>query len=182
MPYRFAALALVASLGASAPAFAGAPQPAKPVAPTLYAGRWYEIARTTNKMQADCLASTTDFSNYQAGRFSAVQTCHKGSPAGPKTTISVSGRVLPSSGNAKMQLGMLGGLISREYWILDHADDNGWLIMTTSDGRYVWLMSRQPQISAAVKAAVVGRMQQLGLNLTKLAFPQQQQQQQQASR
>jgi apolipoprotein D and lipocalin family protein len=78
--------------------------------------------------------------------------------------------VLPSSGNAKMQLGMLGGLISREYWILDHADDNNWLIMSTSDGRYVWLMSRQPVVPQAVKAAAIGRMQQLGLNLTKLAF------------
>ncbi len=82
--------------------------------------------------------------------------------------------MLPASGNAKMQLGMLGGLISREYWILDHADDNNWLIMATSDGRYVWLMSRQPAITAAVRAAAIGRMQQLGLNLTRLAFPQQQ--------
>jgi apolipoprotein D and lipocalin family protein len=87
-------------------------------------------------------------------------------------TMTVQGRVLPASGNAKMQLGLLGGLISKEYWILDHADDNGWLIMTTSDGRYVWLMSRRPVITAAVKAAAIGRMQQLGLNLSRLAFPQ----------
>ncbi|HVN00919.1 MAG TPA: lipocalin family protein [Caulobacteraceae bacterium] len=177
MQFRLAVLALVASLAVCAPALAAAPQPAKPVAPTLYSGRWYEIARTTNKMQADCLASTTDFSGYKGGAFSAVQTCHKGSPTGPKTTISVSGHILPSSGNAKMQLGMLGGLISREYWILDHADDNNWLIMTTSDGRYIWLMSRQPVIPEQVRVAAIGRMQQLGLNLAKLAFPQQASQQ-----
>ena len=165
-----AACALAALLGSAGPALATTPQPAKPVAVNLYSGRWYEIARTTNKMQADCLASTTDFSGWRGGAFSAVQTCHKGSPSGPKQTISVQGHVLPSSGNAKIQLGMLGGLISREYWILDHADDNNWLIMTTADGRYIWLMSRQPVIAQAVKAAAIGRMQQLGLNLTKLAF------------
>jgi apolipoprotein D and lipocalin family protein len=163
-----AACALVAALGLAGAACAAPPQPAKPVASTLYSGRWYEIARTTNKIQADCVASTTDFSGYRAGNFSAVQTCRKA--AGQPQTISVQGHVLPSSGNAKIQLGMLGGLISREYWILDHADDNGWLIMCTSDGRYIWLMSRQPAITAAVKAAAVGRMQQLGLNLTKFAF------------
>ena len=166
-------VALAALLGLSAPAGAATPQPAKPVATNLYSGRWYEIARTNNKMQADCLASTTDFSGWRGGAFSAVQTCHQGAVTGPAKTMSVQGHVLPSSGNAKMQLGILGGLISREYWILDHADDNNWLIMATSDGRYVWLMSRQPVISAAVRAAAVGRMQQLGLNLTKLAFPQQ---------
>ena len=28
--------------------------------------------------------------------------------------------------------------------ILDHADDNGWAIMATPNGHYVWLMSRRP--------------------------------------
>jgi apolipoprotein D and lipocalin family protein len=169
MKFVSAACTMAALLTLSTPASA-MPQPAKPVAPNLYSGRWYEIARTNNKMQADCLASTTDFSGWRGGAFSAVQTCHKGSPTGPKQTVSVQGHVLPSSGNAKIQLGMLGGLISREYWILDHADDNGWLIMTTADGRYVWLMSRQPAIPQAVKVAAITRMQQLGLNLAKLAF------------
>ena len=173
MKLTTAACVLVALLGLAGPALATAPQPAKPVPVNLYSGRWYEIARTTNRMEADCLASTTDFSGWRGGAFSAVQTCYKGAPSGPKTTISVQGHVLPASGNAKMQLGMLGGLISREYWILDHASDNGWLIMTTADGRYVWLMSRQPVIPEAVKAAAIGRMQQLGLNLTRLAFPKQ---------
>jgi apolipoprotein D and lipocalin family protein len=169
------ACALVALLGSAGAAVAAAPpQPAKAVSANLYSGRWYEIARTTNRMQADCQASTTDFSGWRSGSFSAVQTCHKGAPTGPRTTVTVQGHVLPSSGNAKMQLGMLGGLISREYWILDHADDNNWLIMATSDGRYVWLLSRQPEITAAAKAAAIGRMQQLGLNLTRLAFPPQQ--------
>jgi apolipoprotein D and lipocalin family protein len=174
MTFLSAACALVAALSFSANALAGAPpQPARPAPANLYSGRWYEIARTNNKMQADCLASTTDFSGWRSGAFSAVQTCHKGAVGGPTTSITVQGHVLPASQNAKIQLAMLGGLISREYWILDHADDNGWLIMTTSDGRYIWLMSRQPVIAPAVKAAAVARMQQLGLNLTRLIFPQQ---------
>ena len=169
-----AACALVVASSLGAPALAGAPpQPTRPAPVNLYSGRWYEIARTNNKMQADCLASTTDFSGWRGGAFSAVQTCHKGAVSGPTTSVTVQGHVLPSSRNAKIQLAMLGGLISREYWILDHADDNGWLIMTTSDGRYIWLMSRQPVIAPAVKAAAVARMQQLGLNLTRLIFPQQ---------
>jgi apolipoprotein D and lipocalin family protein len=168
-----AGYALVALLCLAGPAVAGNPQPARPVPVNLYSGRWYEIARTPNRMQADCQASTTDFSGWRAGVFSVVQTCHKGAPSGPKQTMNVEGHVLPASQNAKIQLAVLGGLISREYWILDHADDNGWLIMTTADGRYIWLMSRQPVIPAAVRTAAVGRMQQLGLNLTRLIFQQQ---------
>jgi apolipoprotein D and lipocalin family protein len=150
-----AACALVVASSLGAPALAGAPpQPTRPAPVNLYSGRWYEIARTNNKMQADCLASTTDFSGWRSGAFSAVQTCHKGAVSGPTTSVTVQGHVLPSSRNAKIQLAMLGGLI-------------------TSDGRYIWLMSRQPVIAPAVKAAAVARMQLLGLNLTRLIFPQQ---------
>jgi apolipoprotein D and lipocalin family protein len=172
MKLATAVLAFVTLLAGAASA-AATPQPAKPVAANLYTGRWYEIARTPNHMQSDCQGGTTDFSGWVAGAFSAVQTCHEGTPVGPKHTVSVEGHVLPASQNAKMQLGMLGGLISREYWILDHAPDNAWLIMSTSDAHYVWLMSRQPVLSAAARAQALARIQQLGFNLARLSFPQQ---------
>jgi apolipoprotein D and lipocalin family protein len=161
------------ALATAAPAIAAAPQPTKPVPAFLYTGRWYEIARTPNHIQVDCEASTTDFSGWAAGVFSAVQTCHSGTPAGPKRTISVQGHVLPASQNAKMQLAMLGGLISKEYWILDRSQDNAWLIMSTPDARYVWLMSRQPVLNAAARQAAMARLQALGFNLGRLAFPRQ---------
>jgi apolipoprotein D and lipocalin family protein len=155
------------------PTKAIAAQPAKPVPANLYTGRWYEIARTPNKMQADCQASTTEFSGWAAGAFKAVQTCHKGAPTGPTQVIRVDGKVLPASENAKIQLGMLGGLISQEYWILDHADNNRWLIMCTANQRYVWLLSRAPELTAAERAEALARLQQLGFSLAHLAFPHQ---------
>ena len=170
------ASALIAALSlavcAAGPALA-TPQPAKPVAANLYSGRWYEIARTPNKMQADCQGATTEFSGWAAGAFRAVQICHKGAATGPAQVMKVDGKVLPASQNTKMQLGMLGGLISQEYWILDHADDNHWLIMCTANQRYVWLLSRAPVLNAAEKAQAMARMQQLGFSLAHLAFPQQ---------
>jgi apolipoprotein D and lipocalin family protein len=170
---RFAAACAFLLLAAVGTLAAAAPQPTKPVPATLYTGRWYEIARTPNHLQTDCEAWTSDFSGWAGGVFSVVQTCHSGTPSGPKRTISVQGRVLPASQNAKIQLAMLGGLISREYWILDHSQDNAWLIMSTPDARYVWLMSRQPVLSAAARQAAMSRLQALGFNLGRLAFPQQ---------
>jgi apolipoprotein D and lipocalin family protein len=164
------ALALGSIVGAQA--VAGPVRPTKPVAANLYSGRWYEIARTPNKMQSDCMGSTTDFSGWRAGAFSVVQTCHKGAPTGPAKVVSVRGRILPSSDNAKMQLALLGGLITQQYWVLDHADDNSWLIMTTPNGRYVWLMARQPTLVGADKTEAMARLQSLGFNLARLVFPQ----------
>lgn len=168
-----------AGLGAPGKAFA-TPMPAPAVkaqpkaSPTsLYTGRWYEIARTPNSMQGDCQASTYDFAGWASGAFRAVQTCHKGAPGGPAKVMKLDGKVLPASQNAKIQLGMLGGLVSQEYWILDHADNNQWLIMATANQHYVWLLSRVPALNAAEKAQAMGRLQQLGFSLAHMAFPQQ---------
>ena len=175
------ALAMVVAASAVAPAALATPMPpptkplnpAKPIPTNLYNGRWYEIARTPNMMQKDCQGSTSDFSGWVAGAFSVVQTCHKGSPGGPRETHSAQGRILPASANAKMKLGFLGGLITQEYWILDRSDDNAWAIMATPTGRYVWLLSRQPTLPGAVRAQALGRLQSLGFDLSRLAFPQQ---------
>ena len=147
----------------------------KPASTALYSGRWYEIARTPNSMQGDCQASTYDFAGWVSGAFKAVQTCHKGAPTGPAKVMKLDGKVVPASDNAKIQLGILGGLINQEYWVLDHASDNAWLIMSTANQRYVWLMSRAPALSAVQKAAALARLQQLGFDIARLTFPQQQQ-------
>ena len=173
MKFTAVAVALAATLGAAAlPASAAVQlQPTRPVADNLYSGRWYEIARTPNMMQGDCNASTTDFGGWSSVQFSAVQICHSGGPGGPAHVVTVSGHVLPQTQNTKMQLAMLGGLITQQYWILDHAADNGWLIMATPGGHYVWLMSRQPVLSPAVRAAALARIQQFGFDLSHLVFP-----------
>jgi apolipoprotein D and lipocalin family protein len=166
-----AILSLLALAGAVLPAAAATPQPARPVAQALYSGRWYEIARTPNHTEGACQASTYDFSGWSGGRFSAGLTCHSGGPAGPVRTMTLSGHVLPQTQNTKIQLALLGGLITQQYWILDHAADDAWLIMTTPNARYVWLMSRNPALAGAARAAALARLQQFGFDLSRLVFP-----------
>ncbi len=152
---------------------AAAPQPVRPVPTNLYSGRWYEIARTPNRTQADCQSATSDFYGWASGVFQVVQTCHKGSSVGPSQVFKASGRVLPSSNNAKMKLSFFGGLISQEYWILDRSDDNLWDIMATPGGHYVWLLSRKPVLDPETRARALARVGAFGYDLSRLAFPQQ---------
>ena len=160
---------LFACSGAAAAALTAAPQPVKPVATTLYSGRWYEIARTPNKMQTDCQGSTNDFSGWSSGNFAVVQTCHKGSAHGPTQTFNAKGRILPASENAKIKLGYFGGLISQEYWILDHADDDqSWALMATPGGRFLLLLSRLPTTPAPIRQVAVTHIAALGYNVSHL--------------
>lgn len=159
-----------AALAISGAALAAAPEPVKPVAPDLYAGRWYEIARTANPRQAGCEADTIDFSGGTTGKFSVVQTCHQGAPNGPTKAFKSKGAVVPGSQNAKIKLSFFGGLISQEYWIVDRADDNSWSIMATPAGHYAWLLSRRPGLDAGALSTAMTRIQAMGFDMSKLVF------------
>lgn len=163
------AFVLIASVAGHA--LAGAPQPARPVAQGLYSGRWYEIARTPNARQKNCQGDTSDFSPLGDGAFSVVETCHKGSPAGPARVFRTKARIVPGSGNAKFSMSFLGGLIHQKYWILDHADDNAWALMATPGGHYIWLLARRPIMQAGARAAALRRIATLGYNPARLIFP-----------
>jgi apolipoprotein D and lipocalin family protein len=166
-------LILSAALLSAAPvAHAAAPEPASRVELTKMTGRWYEVARTPNAMQKACEAATADWTRAGAG-YSVVQTCRRGTPDGPKKEWKASATPVDPVKNAKFKLSFFGGVMNQEYWVLDHRTDQGWLIMGTPGGNYVWLLSKAPQLTAAVRAQAIARIKQLGYDTSKLEFPQQ---------
>jgi apolipoprotein D and lipocalin family protein len=164
-------LSTLAALVAAGAAQAGAHRPVRPVSSDLYSGRWYEIARTPNTMQKDCQGATSDFQGFEAGVFTVVETCRKGSPAGPAKTIRARAKIVPASENTRFKMSFFGGLIRQEYWILDHADDGSWAVMATPGGNYVWLLSRRPSLPPSVQAAALARVSALGYAPSRLVFP-----------
>ncbi|HLK25813.1 MAG TPA: lipocalin family protein, partial [Caulobacteraceae bacterium] len=169
-----AALACVLAQSAAAAAGDGpAPQPAKATDPRRYAGRWYEIARLPNKLEADCQAPTSDWAKQTDGSFSVVQTCRQGSPSGPAKIWRAAGRIIDGSNNSKIRVGFFGGFIHQDYWIIDHADDYSWCLMSTPSSRWLWIMARSPKVSPALKAALVARARSLGYDIARLIYDQQ---------
>jgi apolipoprotein D and lipocalin family protein len=174
MPKRFplaAALAAFATV-AAAPALAGSPpQPAEKIELTKMMGRWYEVARLPNNTQKGCQAGTSDWARGTDGGFAVVQACHKGAPDGPLAEWKAKAKVADTATNAKFKMSFFGGLISQEYWVLEHRPDQGWLVLSTRDGKYLWLMSQKPTLPAAVRAQAVARIKQLGFDPARLEFP-----------
>ena len=109
-------------------ALAAAPEPRKPIDLDRFMGRWFEILRTPNGAQANCHAAYQVWSQPKPGRFSIAQVCHRDSPAGPERRVQTGARTLDPPTNAKFEASFFGGLIRRQYWVIDHADDYGWMI------------------------------------------------------
>lgn len=169
-PPLLAAAAAVAALSAAAPAFASAPEPTAKVQPALMAGRWYEVARTPNKLQKNCQAGTAEWTKTADG-FAVVQACRKGSPTAPRTEWKAKAKILDPRTNAKFRMTFFGGVVNQEYWILDTRPDQGWIILGTPGGNYLWLMSQRPSLSSAVKSQALSRIRQLGYDVGRLEFP-----------
>lgn len=133
-------------------------------------GRWYEIARLPNKTQNGCQGGASDWTRASDG-FAVVQSCHRGSPDGPLALWKAKARVADPVTNAKFKMSFFGGLISQEYWVVDRREEQGWLILATHDGRYLWLMAQRPTLPAAIRAQALARIRQLGFDASRLEWP-----------
>jgi apolipoprotein D and lipocalin family protein len=177
MPKRsiLAAAAVMAS-ALAAPALAAPPTAAAATASvprielTQMMGRWYEVARIPNSLQRGCQAGASDWTRAGEG-FTVVQSCHKGSPEGPLAEWKAKARVADPATNAIFKMSFFGGLVSQEYRVLDHRPDQGWLILSTGDGKYLWLMSQKPTLPGPARAQALARIKALGFDIGRLEFP-----------
>lgn len=142
----------------------------KRVDPLRYAGRWYEVARLPNKLQANCVSVTADWARGSDGVFDVTQTCHTGPAGSEDKTLRASGRFVDTATSATFRMEFLGGLIQRDYLIVDRADDYSWCMLTMPNPKYLWIMSRKPDVSPTEKAALVAHAHGLGYDVTKLVF------------
>jgi apolipoprotein D and lipocalin family protein len=72
--------------------------------------------------------------------------------------------------NAKLRVRYVGGLITWDYWVLDHAEDYSWFISADPTFDKLWIYTREVP-DAAERAALVARAAALGYDVSRLEFP-----------
>lgn len=161
-----AAIAVLAALGPGL-AQAAAPEPAKPVELSRYVGRWYEVARLHNMIEAGCEQAWADYTQSRSGSISVAESCRM--PSGRMKVYRASAKILDPGRDAKMRLTFMP-FVSRQYWVLDHAPDYAWAIVGNPTGKYLWLFSRRPTVSAAEREAMFTRARELGYDTSRLEY------------
>ncbi len=142
------------------------PAPAKPVAIERYLGRWYELARYEAGFQKDCEAVTADYTLSAPNEIKVVNACRRGAIDGKLTVATGKAKIIAGSNDAKLKVSFFGPFYG-DYWVLDHADDYSWAIVGEPSGRYLWLLSRDPNPGETAFSNLVERASSLGYN-TKL--------------
>lgn len=137
-----------------------------------YMGKWYEIARIPNSFQKSCRSEIT--ATYQLlanGQIQGVNTCRKAN--GQLFDLVVKGTVQDKS-NAKIVFKITSSwlrwipMLSADYWVVDLASDYRYAAVSTANHQYVWLLARQPQLSAADYQLLLERLAGQGFDVSKI--------------
>lgn len=177
MRYAVAVVALTAALSLSACVTAPGPDEVRAPAPAravdlerFYSGRWLEIARLPMRLTDGCVAGATNYVVVNPVRVDVRDTCQVGTPDGREKAIGGRGEILDPGMNAKLRVRYVGGLITWDYWVLDHAEDYSWFISADPTFDKLWIYTREVP-DAAERRALVARAAALGYDVSRLEYP-----------
>jgi len=127
---------------------------------TRYVGRWYEIARYSTRFEKDCASDVTaTYTQLSGGKIEVLNECRKadGSVKRSKGTAVV----VDNKTNAKLKVTFFWPF-SGNYWIIDLAPDYGYAVVGEPDRKYLWILSRSPQLTESVYSQIITRVRELG--------------------
>ncbi|MDP3641355.1 MAG: lipocalin family protein, partial [Alphaproteobacteria bacterium] len=126
-----------------------------------YMGKWYEIASFPTWFQKDCTGTTATYSLNPDSTVKVLNRCFKKTLDGSEDRAEGSAYVVDSKTNAKLKVTFFGPFYG-DYWIIDLADDYGYAVVGHPNRKYLWILSRTPQISTQNYDSLLLKIQQKG--------------------
>ena len=137
-----------------------------------YLGRWYEIARYDHSFERDLVGTTAEYSLLKDGKIKVVNSGYLTNLDGPYQE-SV-GKAKPNKNGQPGQLRVsFFGPFYGDYYILDLAPDYSYSVVGSSSPKYLWILSRTPQLTTEVKNKIVSNLQRRGYDTAKLIWVEQ---------
>ena len=138
-----------------------------------YAGTWYEIARLPMWFQRHCVDSKAMYSSRPDGTVGVHNECVTDT-GGVEQAEGVA-TVVDTKTNARLTVvfdnwfaRLFGSYREGNYWILDLDPEYQIAMVGTPDRRFLWILSRTPQLDEATYRRLVERSQQLGYPVSDL--------------
>jgi apolipoprotein D and lipocalin family protein len=132
-----------------------------------YAGKWYEIASYPQRFQKGCHCTTAEYTLSDKGYVIVENRCNRDSINGKQTYIKGKAFVEKNSGNAKLKVQFFWPFRGK-YWIIDLADDYSYAVVSHPNKKYLWILSRTPQMDAQVYDQILLRLKSKGFDLDKI--------------
>lgn len=131
-----------------------------------YVGQWYEIARLPNRFEKKCADSVTaSYTLRSDGSIQVINRCRKTS--GKFTTATGKAKIVDAKTNAKLKVTFFWPFYGK-YWILDLGPNYEYAVVGEPGRKYLWILSRTPQIDEALYQQLLAKMQARGFDTTRM--------------
>lgn len=125
------------------------------VAPKAFSGLWYEIARTYNDYEKNCVAATVQYTLVNTHKYDVTNRCFDKVIGGDLIVYEGSAKTLEMGSASKLSLTYFW-VFSREYHIVYW--DEAYAVMASPDFINVWIMSRTPQMPSSKLQAILKKL------------------------
>ncbi|MCO7610288.1 lipocalin family protein [Pseudomonas chlororaphis] len=140
-----------------------------------YQGTWYELARLPMYFQRNCAQSEARYTLLPEGNVAVLNRCltpeWKWEEARGTATPQVPGKtdkLWVEFDNWFSRL--LPGATKGDYWVLYVSDDYKTAIVGNPNRRYLWLLSRTPEVNETVREELLSKARQQGYDTTRLIW------------
>jgi apolipoprotein D and lipocalin family protein len=131
-----------------------------------YAGQWYEIARLPNRFEKNCVSSVTaTYTLRDDGKIDVLNRCKKAS--GEFLSAKGKAKVVDKRSNAKLKVTFFWPFYG-DYWILDLGANYEYSVVGDESRKYLWILSRSPQLEDAVYQRILANMSTQGFDTSRI--------------
>jgi apolipoprotein D and lipocalin family protein len=132
-----------------------------------YVGKWYEIAAFPMFFQRNCIGDTTaEYALRPDGDISVVNRCRteQGFDEANGKAWTVEG-----AGNAQLKVSFFWPFRA-DYWVIGLDDDYQWAVVGNPDRKYLWILSRTPQLGGERLDKALQAAKRQGFDLAQLRY------------
>ena len=137
-----------------------------------YLGKWYEVARYDHAFERGLVGTTAEYSLLDDGKIKVLNSGYINTLDG--TYQQSVGKAKPNrNGKAgQLRVSFFGPFYS-DYYILDLAPDYSYSVVGSSSPKYLWILSRTPNLNPKVQSEILTNLQQRGYDTQKLIWVEQ---------
>ncbi|OFX90119.1 MAG: hypothetical protein A2W99_17515 [Bacteroidetes bacterium GWF2_33_16] len=132
-----------------------------------YMGKWYEISTIPQRFQKGCHCTTAEYTLSEQGFVKVKNSCRKDSVNGPVSQIEGKAFIVKNSNNSKLQVQFFWPMRAK-YWIIDLAPDYSYAVVGHPNRKYLWILSRTPELNDAIYQQIINRLKEKDYNIDLL--------------
>jgi lipocalin len=132
-----------------------------------YLGTWYEIARYDHRFERGLVGATANYSFREDGMIRVVNTGFKGSLDGERTEAIGKAKIPDPDVPSKLKVSFFWFFYG-DYFVLELDEDYQWAVIGSSSDKYLWILSRTPQMEDGLYKELLNRLTTRGYDVGKL--------------